>query len=258
MQYTARDAILDAFRRLEGRTGRSAFRVKEIIVEVGRERPGFQDSTLQTYVVSVMCADAPVHHANHTDDLRRIDRGLYQRIGSDSRKGSVPRMPSVDEPRTPSDHGGSETGDAHEEWHWEGNVQAAMVSYLATAGWAIKSVADTAAREHGVDILADRKGSRIAVEVKGYPSVYYARGPKEGQRKKTPPSLQARVWFADLLLSTMLLVDEAKHDHVVMCIPKVKTYESLITRTKQSLERLGVAVVLVSDQGEVSLLVGAF
>ena len=90
MQYTGRDAILDAFRQLEKRTGRTAFRVREILDEVKREHPGYQDSTIQTYVVSVMCENAPVHHVNHTNDLRRVDRGLYQRV---ARAGSDPGMP---------------------------------------------------------------------------------------------------------------------------------------------------------------------
>ncbi|MEA3510775.1 MAG: hypothetical protein U9R51_05000, partial [Actinomycetota bacterium] len=145
MQYTLRDAILDAFERLEKRTGRSAFRTREILEEVQREHSGYQDSAVQTYVVSVMCADAPVHHANHTDDLRRVDRGLYQRIAG-TESGS--RKPPVMEQREPVVSPVPDSGDAHLEWHWEGNIQAAMVSHLAGEGWAIKSVANTAAREH--------------------------------------------------------------------------------------------------------------
>jgi hypothetical protein len=254
MQYTARDAVLDAFGRLEEGSGRSAFRTREIVDEVKREHPEYRDSTVQTYVVSVMCVDAPVHHANHTDDLRRVDRGLYERV---DRMESTSRKSPVTEQREPMASHAPDSGDAHLEWHWEGNIQAAMVSYLAGEGWGIKSVADTAAREHGVDILADKDGRRIAVEVKGYPSLYYVRGPKQGERKKTPPSIQARVWYSDLLLSMMLLLNEGEHDQVVMCLPAVGTYESLVDRTKQSLECLGVVVVFVDDSDAVSTIVGA-
>ncbi len=254
MKYTLRDAILDAFGRLEKETGRSAFRTREILEEVKREHSAYQDSAVQTYVVSVMCMDAPVHHANHTDDLRRVDRGLYERVaGAESRSRKSP----IAEQREPVASPVPDSGDAHLEWHWEGNIQAAMVSYLAGEGWAIKSVANTAAREHGVDILADKDGRRIAVEVKGYPSLYYVRGPKQGERKKTPPSLQARVWYSDLLLSMMLLLNESEHDQVVMCLPAVGTYESLVERTKQSLQHLDVVVVLVDDSDAVSTIVGA-
>lgn len=254
MQYTVRGAILDAFRSLEKKTGRLAFRTREILEEVRREHPGYQESTVQTHVRSVMCVDAPVHHANHTDDLQRVERGLYRRV---ERAGSEPRKPPVKEESEPARSPTPDSGDTHLEWHWEGNIQAAMVSYLASERWAIKSVANTAAREHGVDILADKDGHRIAVEVKGYPSLYYVRGPKQGERKKTAPPLQARVWYSDLLLSTMLLLNEGKHDQVVMCLPAVGTYESLVDRTKQSLERLGVVVVFVDDRDAVSTIVGA-
>ncbi len=254
MRQTARDAILSAFRRLEKRTGRAAFRTREILEEVKREHPGYQDSTIQTHVVSAMCVDAPIHHANHTNDLRRVGRGLYQRVargGDNAREAAIRKQEEPETPRL------LESGDAQGEWHWEGNVQAAMVSYLAREGWAIKSVANTAEREHGVDILADKEGRRLAVEVKGYPSLYYVRGPKQGERKKTAPPMQARVWYADLLMSMMLLLDSGDHDQVAMCLPAMGTYESLVSRTRESLERLGIAVALVDEHDDVSTIVGA-
>ena len=53
-------------------------------------------------------------------------------------------------------------------WHTEANVQAAVVAALAAAGWRILSVANTATKERGVDIVAtgepdgwDRHGSLL-------------------------------------------------------------------------------------------------
>lgn len=53
-------------------------------------------------------------------------------------------------------------------WFWEGNVQAAIVTHLAAAGYRVKQVVDTASKAQGVDILAQR-GGQVWVTVKGYP-----------------------------------------------------------------------------------------
>ncbi len=73
--------------------------------------------------------------------------------------------------------------DATTEWWWEGNVQAAVGRHLAADGWSIRRVADTASRERGVDIEANRDSGQLLVQVKGYPSATYVLGPKEGQLK---------------------------------------------------------------------------
>ena len=39
-----------------------------------------------------------------------------------------------------------------ETWHTEANVQAAGVTALASKGWRILSVANTATKEHGIDV----------------------------------------------------------------------------------------------------------
>lgn len=39
-----------------------------------------------------------------------------------------------------------------ETWHTEANVQAAVVTALASKGWRILSVANTATKEHGIDV----------------------------------------------------------------------------------------------------------
>ena len=64
---TAREAVLEAFRALEQRTGRSVFKPREIVAEVTSSTTQFRESTIRTHVISQMCANAPVHHANHTD-----------------------------------------------------------------------------------------------------------------------------------------------------------------------------------------------
>ncbi len=91
---------------------------------------------------------------------------------------------------------------ADDEWAWEGHVQSRVATHLTTNGWSIIRVADTAQREPGPDIKAERDGQTRLVEVKGWPSTTYAHGPLAGQPKPTPaPGTQARVWLAEALLT---------------------------------------------------------
>ena len=76
---TCRDAVLDAFERLETRSGRRAFPLVEIVTETLRHDPQFRESTVRTHIVSRMCADAPDHHATVHNDLERVARGIYSR-----------------------------------------------------------------------------------------------------------------------------------------------------------------------------------
>jgi hypothetical protein len=81
-------------------------------------------------------------------------------------------------------------------------VQAAIVEHLQREGWTIEREADTASHEPGIDVLASKDGRRLAVEVKGFPSARYARGPKAGQPQPKPRTLQARHWFSEALLTS--------------------------------------------------------
>ena len=131
-----------------------------------------------------MCADAPVHHANHTDDLQRIGRGLYRRASSDdglTQERSKANRAADQRSSQPTTQPVPSRGDPLTEWHWEGNVQSAMVAHLAMTGWSVLSVANTATKERGVDIIAATNGHRILVEVKGYPSKLYVRGSRQGE-----------------------------------------------------------------------------
>jgi hypothetical protein len=76
---TCRDAVLDAFMRLERRHGRWTFQLDEVVAETLADDPQYKESTVRTHVTSRMCIDAPDNHASAYADLTRVDRGLYQR-----------------------------------------------------------------------------------------------------------------------------------------------------------------------------------
>jgi hypothetical protein len=81
-------------------------------------------------------------------------------------------------------------------WSWEGNVQATLCRWLVHEGWSLTQVVDTASKQQGTDIVAERAGSRMHVEVKGFPSTSYADPRRAGETKPTAPALQANHWYA--------------------------------------------------------------
>jgi hypothetical protein len=79
MSRTCRDAVLDAFLRLERRHSRREFELVDVVGETRAHDPQFAESTIRTHITSRMCGDAPDHHATTYDDLERITRGVYRR-----------------------------------------------------------------------------------------------------------------------------------------------------------------------------------
>ena len=135
---------------------------------------------------------------------------------------------------------------------WEGDVQAAVVRYLSATGWAILRVADTATRERGVDVIAERDGRRLLVEVKGWPTTTYARGDRVGQPKPTPPSAQAGVWFAQGLLKLIRCHGVEPDAGLALALPDRPRYRTLLDDSRWAFERLGITVLLVDSNGTVT------
>lgn len=127
-------------------------------------------------------------------------------------------------------------------WFWEGNVQTALVAHLQADGWTIERAADTAVRTRGVDIVARKGRRRLAVEVKGYPATTYARGPKAGQPKPTAPTLQARHWYAEALLTSLLTRAKYAGYELALALPEMPRFHSLPKDTDWALGRVGIGV----------------
>jgi Holliday junction resolvase-like predicted endonuclease len=112
------------------------------------------------------------------------------------------------------------------EWHTESRVQSAVISFLVRNGWQIISAADTARREHGIDIVAVRQGYTVAIEVKGFPSRHYADPSRAGEEKRTQPSTQAKHWYAQAVLAAMLTRSRRRQDQAVIALPDFPDTES--------------------------------
>lgn len=137
------------------------------------------------------------------------------------------------------------------EWYWEGHVQDRVQDHLIREGWMLLSSADTASQETGVDLVMERDGQRLNIEVKGWPSTTYRRGPKAGQPKPTNPTVQARHWFAGALLSAALLRDAQPDARIALAFPDFPRYRKLLARTASPFDALDLEVLLVEEDGSV-------
>lgn len=138
-----------------------------------------------------------------------------------------------------------------EEWRNEANVQAAVVTALAARGYRILSVANTATKEHGIDVIAALDGVNVGVEVKGFPSRRYADPARAGEQKKTSPSTQAGHWFAAAVLAAMRLRGKEPEWRSVIALPDFSRYRDLYAETRGSLSAAGITLWWVNEEGAV-------
>ncbi|HEC36344.1 MAG TPA: MarR family transcriptional regulator [Anaerolineae bacterium] len=134
---------------------------------------------------------------------RRRVRGKIRNFLVDPEKAFAPRVqpePAEDRP-----------------WFWEGNVQDVVIRYLRSQRYRIVSFADTASRQPGKDIEAERDGVPLWVTVKGYP---------EGTAR-THPSTQAGHWFKDALFDIVLWRGESETAELALAMPDFPRYRDL-------------------------------
>jgi len=153
---------------------------------------------------------------------------------------NVPSGGAIVPPKLPAPV--AKTDDPHKLWHWEGNVQGRLVTWLEQEGWTIHSAADTAAKSAGKDIIAERDGKTLWVSVKGYP-----RG-----TKKTHPSTQARHWFSHAVFDLVRYRDESDAADLALGLPdSYVTYKNLTARITWLRSHLPFTIYWVSESGNV-------
>lgn len=184
-------------------------------------------------------------HINRTCRVL-ADRGLV--IRDNSRGQITNRLTAESVP--PIRQGPTPVAGAAEEWAWEGSIQARVVTHLAGTGWNITAVANTALREHGVDIVAERDGQHLLIEVKGWPSTTYAKGERAGQPKPTQPTLQATHWFAEGL-TTLIRRGAEPEVRLGLALPDKPRYRNLLGEAGWAMKRLDITVYLATADGAV-------
>ena len=136
----------------------------------------------------------------------------------------------------------SKTDDPHKLWHWEGNIQDRLVTWLEQKGWTIRSAADTAAKTAGKDIIVECDGRTLWISVKGYP-----RG-----TPKTNSATQARHWFCHALFDLVLYRDESDSAELALGLPDgFVTYPNLADRVTWLRAHLPFTIYWVSKTGKV-------
>lgn len=216
------------------------FAAAEIVSWVRRHYPETLEQSLRVHLQGAT-SNAPSRgqFATRPPLVTRIDHGTYVRAATDTARPAPP-------PATPTS--ASKQG----EWHQEANVQASVVRHLAVHGYDVLAVANTQAREHGIDVLAAKDGARVGIEVKGYPSKTYADPRRASEQKRTAPPTQARMWFASALMSAMRLRSSQPQTASVIAVPDFQTYRNLARAVAWSLEQCEISVWFVGEDGTVS------
>ncbi|MET9317248.1 hypothetical protein ABZX12_35980 [Kribbella sp. NPDC003505] len=174
-------------------------------------------------------------------------RGVIEPRGSATDAASAQDVgtPGLEEPTTIASPEGV--------WHTEANVQAAVVTALSHRGWRILSVANTAAREHGIDVIARGDRGTVGIEVKGFPSRSYADSRRANEIKRTSPSTQAGHWFAAAVLAAMRLRGKEPNWQSAIALPEFQRYRDLFGEVAASLSAAQIDVWWVHADGTVEL-----
>lgn len=132
-------------------------------------------------------------------------------------------------------------------WPWEGNVQDVFAAMLIRHDWEVESLADTASKARGVDVLARRGERLLGAEVKGYPSTGYEDPARAHETKRSSPGGQARTWFAKGVLAALMLREKQPERESLLVLPDTRRYRDLLDATTTGLEAAQVHVVLLRE-----------
>lgn len=256
-------------------TQSGAFTSQEVLSWFRRHAPAkANDRTVRTHVRGACWNVGDRSQFSHREPfLTRLDRGLFRRATPDEiaqwratqasqptaadrsrpsgmEPGTDRRIPGTNSTAlatavTSSDDPLTRAG----EWHTEANVQSSLVTALATDGWRIQSVANTATKEHGIDVIASRQGLAFGIEVKGYPSRTYADPARTGETKRTSPSTQAAHWYAQAVFAAMRLRGKEPAWRSVIALPDFPRYRDLYAETAGSLAAAQIEVWWVDQTG---------
>ncbi len=246
---SAREDLIAAARSLLDQ-GRDRFALVEVINEARKLGSTYPDVTLRSMVSHHLRIDKK--NVVGGVGFYQVSRGFYRLASSDETLGTenltrpvLSTSVQVIDERVPA------SKDGH-EWFWEGNVQATLVRHLANDGWRRRRVADTHSREHGVDIEAGSHRRLVLVEVKGYPSATYIKGPNEGQKKGFGVGAQARTYFGNAVLTGLLMRSDNSEARVVLVFPDLETFRTPARRSALPLHRAAIEIWLVDESGQVA------
>ncbi len=130
-----------------------------------------------------------------------------------------------------------------ENWFWEGNIQSKVRQYLEACGFYIRSVANTASHQQGIDIVAEKDGKLLWVSVKGYPQ----------GTDKTNPSVQAGHWFKQAIFDIIEYRERDKNVLLAVALPDYPRYRSLAQKITWFKPTANFVYFWVKEDGQVSV-----
>lgn len=140
-----------------------------------------------------------------------------------------------------------------DDWFHESNVQALVKNYLKSKLGTPTKEANCLKKERGPDLLFSKNGIDLQIEIKGYPSDKYARGPKIGKKKPTPPKTQAKHWFAQVMRDVIIAKGKNPNLQIAIGLPQYEVYETLWKYSLWATKKLGIKCYWVSEKGNVSI-----
>jgi len=126
-------------------------------------------------------------------------------------------------------------------WFWEGNVQSKVINFLVSQKYQIRSVADTASHQIGIDIMAEKDGKKLWVSVKGYP-----RG-----TEKTNASTQSRHWFIHAIFDIIEYRERDKEAFLAVAFPDFPSYRNLAKKITWLKSAAKFVYIWVKEDGSV-------
>jgi hypothetical protein len=126
-------------------------------------------------------------------------------------------------------------------WYWEGNIQAKVVDHLAAQKYSIRSVADTASHQQGINIVAERDGSTLWVSVKGYPK----------GTEKTNPLVQASQWFRQIIFDMIVYREKDKNVSLAVALPDYRRYRDLAKKITWFKSAANFTYFWVNEDGKI-------
>ncbi len=126
-------------------------------------------------------------------------------------------------------------------WFWEGNVQSKVINFLVSQKYHIRSVADTASHQTGIDIIAEKNGKKLWVSVKGYP-----RG-----TEKTNASTQSRHWFIHAIFDIIEYRERDKEAFLAVAFPDFPSYRNLAKKITWLKSAAKFVYIWVKEDGSV-------
>jgi hypothetical protein len=140
--------------------------------------------------------------------------------------------------------------EAPQDWDWEGNLVRVIGDWHEQRDWSTTARAETALREHGIDLVLERAGRRRLVEVKGWPGATKRTGPNKGIAVRSRHAM-GRNYLGDLVLSVMVLRAENVADQVALAVPSHRTFTTLLDKIRASLAKLDIGVIVVRENGTI-------